>query len=256
MSNSLQPHGLYSPWNSLGQNTGVGSLSLLQGIFPIQGSNPGLPLYRQILYQLSYQGRHPPSPRPPKLLKTSEFQGRSDLIYLISHWCGSWNKDLSASRRDNFLLVCLFQWRAKSKKGPSCLNPVIQESKREERKTWPCCLLRAVIVNTLTLCNWEERSNNCQTLTNQTSYSSSQGREWVQDKRGWSMPLRRRKVAEMPDSVAVWYVTGWGRGYKDPLKQTPRLTLWRCYHNMKYAEGQKEARIPKDAGATLSIRLH
>ena len=30
---------LYSPWNSLGQNTGVGSLSLLQGIFPIQGSN-------------------------------------------------------------------------------------------------------------------------------------------------------------------------------------------------------------------------
>ena len=34
MSNSLQPHGLYSPWNSLSQNTGVGSFSLLQGIFP------------------------------------------------------------------------------------------------------------------------------------------------------------------------------------------------------------------------------
>ena len=33
MSNSLQPHGLYSPWNYLGQNTGVGSLSLLQGSF-------------------------------------------------------------------------------------------------------------------------------------------------------------------------------------------------------------------------------
>ena len=32
----LQPHELYSPWNSLGQNTGVGSLSLLQGIFPTQ----------------------------------------------------------------------------------------------------------------------------------------------------------------------------------------------------------------------------
>ena len=40
MSNSLQPHGLHSPWNSPGQNTGVGSLSLLQGIFPTQGSNP------------------------------------------------------------------------------------------------------------------------------------------------------------------------------------------------------------------------
>ena len=52
MSNFLQPHGLYSPWNSPGQNTGVGSL---QGIFPTQGSNPGLPHCRQILYQLSHQ---------------------------------------------------------------------------------------------------------------------------------------------------------------------------------------------------------
>ena len=43
MANSLLPHGLYSPWNSLGQNTRVGSLSLLQGIFTIHGSNPGLP---------------------------------------------------------------------------------------------------------------------------------------------------------------------------------------------------------------------
>ena len=42
VSNSFRPHGLYSPWNSLGQNTGVGSLSLLQGIFPTQGSNSSL----------------------------------------------------------------------------------------------------------------------------------------------------------------------------------------------------------------------
>ena len=42
VSDSLQLHGLYSPWNSPGQNIGVGSLSLLQGIFPIQGLNPGL----------------------------------------------------------------------------------------------------------------------------------------------------------------------------------------------------------------------
>ena len=53
---SLQPHGLYSPWNSPGQNTGVGSLSLLQEIFPTQGSNPGLLRCRQILYQLSHKG--------------------------------------------------------------------------------------------------------------------------------------------------------------------------------------------------------
>ena len=39
VSNSLQPHGLYSPWNSPGQNTGVGSCYFLQGIFPIQGLN-------------------------------------------------------------------------------------------------------------------------------------------------------------------------------------------------------------------------
>ena len=54
MSNSLRPCRLYSPWNSPGQNTGVGSLSLFQGIFPTQGSNPGIPHCRWILYQLSY----------------------------------------------------------------------------------------------------------------------------------------------------------------------------------------------------------
>ena len=43
VSDSLRPHGLYSPWNSPGQNTGVGSLSLLQGIFPTQ-------VFREHLY--------------------------------------------------------------------------------------------------------------------------------------------------------------------------------------------------------------
>ena len=56
VSDPLQPHGLYSPWNSLGQNTGVGNFSLLQKIFPTQGSNPGLPHCRQILYQMSHKG--------------------------------------------------------------------------------------------------------------------------------------------------------------------------------------------------------
>ena len=53
---SLWPHGLYSPWNSPGQNTSVGSLSLLQGIFPDQRSNPGLLPCKCILYQLSHKG--------------------------------------------------------------------------------------------------------------------------------------------------------------------------------------------------------
>ena len=45
-----------SPWNSPGKNTGVGRHSLLQGIFPIRGLNPGLLHCRQILYCLSHQG--------------------------------------------------------------------------------------------------------------------------------------------------------------------------------------------------------
>ena len=50
------------PWNSPGQNTGVGSLSLLQGIFPAQGLNPGLAHCRWILYQLSHK-------RSPRILE-------------------------------------------------------------------------------------------------------------------------------------------------------------------------------------------
>ena len=46
---SLQPHGLHSPWDSPGLNTGVGGLSLLQGVFPTQGLNPGLPHCRRTL---------------------------------------------------------------------------------------------------------------------------------------------------------------------------------------------------------------
>ena len=53
VSSSLRPHGLYSLWNSPYENTGVSNLSLLQGIFPTEGSNPGLPHCRWILHQLS-----------------------------------------------------------------------------------------------------------------------------------------------------------------------------------------------------------
>ena len=80
MSDSLRPHGLYSPWNSPGQNTGVGSLSFLQGIFPTQVSNPGLPHCRRILYQLSHKGS-------PFLLPI--------LYILFSHFCSE-----SSSWRD------------------------------------------------------------------------------------------------------------------------------------------------------------
>ena len=56
VSESLLSHGLYSSWNSPGQNTWVGSLSHLQGIFPTQELNSGLLHYRRIPYQLSHKG--------------------------------------------------------------------------------------------------------------------------------------------------------------------------------------------------------
>ena len=56
VSDSLRPHGLYSPGNSPGQNTGVGGHALLQGIFATRGSNPGLLNWSHILYHLSHKG--------------------------------------------------------------------------------------------------------------------------------------------------------------------------------------------------------
>ena len=60
-------------WNSLGKNTGVGSLSLLQEIFPTPGSNPGLLHSRWILYQLSHKG----SPRIQEWVVYPFFRGSS-----------------------------------------------------------------------------------------------------------------------------------------------------------------------------------
>ena len=73
MNDFVSPWTIYSLWNSLGQNTGVGSLPLLQGIFPTQGSDPGLPHCRQILYQLSHKG----SPRIVELVAYPFSRGSS-----------------------------------------------------------------------------------------------------------------------------------------------------------------------------------
>ena len=85
VSNYLQPHGLQParllcPWNSPGQNIGVGSLSLPQGILPTQGSSPSLPRCRQILYQLNSQGS-------PKLLKEDlKYLGHFYSLFILSCW--------------------------------------------------------------------------------------------------------------------------------------------------------------------------
>ena len=73
MPDSLGTHGLYSPLNSPGQNTGVGSHFLFQGIFPTQGLNPGLPHWRRILSRLSHQG----SPRILEWVAYPLFSGSS-----------------------------------------------------------------------------------------------------------------------------------------------------------------------------------
>ena len=83
MSDSLQPQGLYSPWSSLGQNTGVGSLSLFQGNFPTEGLNPGLPRCRQILYKLSPQG----SPRILEWVAYPFSRGSSQPRYWTRVFC-------------------------------------------------------------------------------------------------------------------------------------------------------------------------
>ena len=72
VSDSLRPHGLYSLWNSLGQNTGVGSLSLFQGVFPNQGLNPGLSHCWRILLPVEPQGK-------PKILEWVAIPSPADL---------------------------------------------------------------------------------------------------------------------------------------------------------------------------------
>ena len=67
--------------DSPGKNTGVGFHTLLQGIFPTQGSNPGLPCGRQILYHLSHQGS-------PWILKWIAYAFTVQGILLAEYWSG------------------------------------------------------------------------------------------------------------------------------------------------------------------------
>ena len=91
-SDSLRPHGLYSPWNSPGQNTGVSSFSLLQVIFPTQRLNLGLPHCRQFLYQLSHKG----SPRIlqwvayPFSRQSSQPRNRSGVSGIAGRYFTNW----------------------------------------------------------------------------------------------------------------------------------------------------------------------
>ena len=131
--NSLPPRRLCSPWNSPGQNTGVGSCSLLQGIFPTQGSNLGLPHCRWSLYQLSHKGSlrilewvaYPFSSRSSRPRNRTEkrlFQWFSILFYLsacsrlyifynVKAWCQKMSDILIAQIHIKRILpVLLVSW--------------------------------------------------------------------------------------------------------------------------------------------------
>ena len=101
VSDSLQPHGLYSP----GQNTGVGSLSLLQGIFPTQGYNPGLPHCRRILYQLSHEGS-------PRILEwvAYPFSSRSSqprVSFIAGRFFTNWATREAQGSKDKYCIIPL-----------------------------------------------------------------------------------------------------------------------------------------------------
>ena len=101
MLDSLPPHGLYSPWNSPGQNTGVGNLSLLQEIIPTQGSNPGLPHCRRILYHLSHKGKHSSS--------MSSGQSFSHVRLFATPWTAAHQASLSITNSESLLKLMSIQ---------------------------------------------------------------------------------------------------------------------------------------------------
>ena len=124
VSDSLWPHGLYSPWNSPGQNTGVGNISLLQGIFPTQGLNPGLHC-RQILYQLSHKGS-------PRILEwvaylfsrgSSQPRNQTGVSCIAGRFFTSWATGppgISDSVKYSFEKYLMWTGWIKEKRDPSC----------------------------------------------------------------------------------------------------------------------------------------
>ena len=96
----------HSPWSSPGQNTGVGSLSLLQGIFPAQGSDPRLLYCRWVLYQLSHKGNPIVSQYGFNLISCSISQGMVLICHLSRYILSRMNSpSISALPTSAFILL-------------------------------------------------------------------------------------------------------------------------------------------------------
>ena len=138
VSNSLWLQGLYSPWNSPGQATGVSGLSLLQGIFPTQGLNPSLPHCRLILYQLSHKG----SPQ---------------LVGGVCSSLGSVSPQQKFEVMDGPVLQLSFIWQAKenaSWRHEGWLTQKFQREERPEAQFWLLFLWVFLLPLNLPRLNW------------------------------------------------------------------------------------------------------
>ena len=74
------------PWDSLGKNNGMGYQLLLQGIFPTQGSNQGLPHCREILYHLNHQGSLARTWKQPKRPSAEEWVKKMQYIHVTKSY--------------------------------------------------------------------------------------------------------------------------------------------------------------------------
>ena len=124
-------HQAVMSWNFPGQNTGVGSRSLLQGIFPTQGSNPGLLHCKQILYQLSH--------------REALWGLRLSLIFPVFIWSSShWLVPPHTVRGGSSLKYCL--WK----------SPTLRRLGPQQWESWPAD--RWIPEGPLLFCSWVLRS--------------------------------------------------------------------------------------------------
>ena len=144
MSDSLQPHGLYSPWNSPGQNAGVGSLSLLQGIFQTQELNQGLLHCRQMLYQLHYQFSSAQSLSRVRLFATPWTAARQASLSITNSRSPPKPMSIESMMSSNHLILCR----------PLLLLPSIFPSIRVFSNNWA---VREALVDPLFWTVWNSR---------------------------------------------------------------------------------------------------